>query len=1565
MQCMELRQPAGGRANVEPDSTPVAGIADVNDAKSPAEPPVSHDEQVHRLADAFERCWQSGNRPSIDEYLDQASPPWRAALLRELVVLEVDFRRAEGEAVALDDYLRRFPEEAASVEGAFFLLAERDCLSTQSLVEKTNPGRVTKVAVQPVGMPKRLDRYEVLRVLGHGAFGTVYLCHDPQLDRRVALKVPHRKWFSSAEQMEAFVQEARTAARLKHPALVAVYDVRQHDDGLYIVQEYVDGQDLAAAIASSVPTPEHIASLIVEVAEAIGCAHQHNLVHRDLKPANILVDRQGRAHVADFGLALDEGLLRERKGEVAGTPAYMSPEQVRGETHRLDGRTDLWSLGVILYELLTGRRPFAGKDRKELFDEILRRDPKPPRMARAEIPRELERVCLRCLEKQPTQRYNSAAELADDLRQWLNHSQRPLRAVNGSPSSEGLAASGRIVPKGLQCFDARDAEFFLELLPGPYDRDGLPQAIRFWKARIEEVEPGSTFSLGVIYGPSGCGKSSLAKAGLLPRLAEHIVPIYVESTAADTELRLLKALRKHCPELPADGALPESIERLRHFGGSARRKVLLVLDQFEQWLHANAAAVESPLIAALRHCDGAAVQCIVIVRDDFWMSLTRFMHAVEIPLVEGHNSAAVDLFDPAHALKVLTAFGRAYGLLDPSPAKLTSQQSQFLERSVDGLADEGKVIGVRLALFAEMMKGRPWTPTSLEEVGGTEGVGVTFLEGTFSGKHAPPTHRLHQAAARAVLKALLPEAGSAIKGEMKSHSALLEASGYMKRPADFESLLAILEGELRLITPTEPDDTDRLQSTAPPEGKFYQLTHDYLVPSLHDWLTRKQRETRRGRAELRLNERAALWSVKPENRYLPAWWEFLGISALTSRRNWTESQRRMMRAAGRIHATRAAMLALLLIAAAWAVYEWDGRAGAKGMVYRVVSADAADLEKRLRELAPYRRWAVPLLKSIVNSPNESPQAKRNASLAMIDGHSALIDRDFLFDQLIEAPAEDVAVVSRLVSSFRPELTERLWKAVEAPAEQRHRLRAAAALAVFAPNDARWSPWSAEIAGDLVSVPALEIKSWTDNLYPIGGKLTRALESIFKDRRPEWSNERAVAATALARYHSHHPERLANLAVLADNDKEFLPFVEQLQGQRARACFLLHQILHDTVAAEAEERDRDAHWRKQANAAVCLVQLGRPEEVWPYLRDSPDPSLRSFLIQRFHRLGTAFNVLAKQLEVEEDPAVRQGLILSLGEFDALRIGTSEQRAATQRIARLYCRDPDSGVHSAAEWALRNWKASLPAIPCDATPKKSPAAPSRNRTWFNNSRRQTFAVIAPSPDRVATGDAKSPPPAVSHRFAISIHEIAVRDFQEFREDYRPSTDFVAGADCPANNISWYQAAEYCNWLSAQEGIPKEQWCYVPDDQGRFAEGMTIPADSLRRTGYRLPTAAEWECACRAGTQTSYSFGEPLELLKHFAWFMDNSENRLRPVGQLLPNAIGAFDMHGNVAEWIHDAEGEKTTEGVEPISNNQNRHLRGGSFIYQSSALRSAVDHSDAYRPNSQQFYFGFRLARSCP
>jgi len=907
--------------------------------------------------------------------------------------------------------------------------------------------------------PATIGRYSVKDVLGKGGFGLVYLAHDDVLKRNVAIKVPHSDLISGPEDIKRYVSEAQILAKLDHPGIVPVYDVgRGEDDICFLVSKFVEGASLRDKMRDETISQAEVARLIATIAEALNYAHKRKLVHRDIKPANIIIDTDGNPIVIDFGLALREEEFGKAMS-MSGTPAYMSPEQARGEGHRVDGRSDQFSLGVMMFEMLTGAQPFRGKNRVEVLEEIKHKDVESIEAPNKTIFKELERICLKSLSKRATDRYADCQEMADDLRHFLSRFEddssvsTELQAEQ-QHESELQESSFEIIPKGLRAFDEDDAPYFLNLLPGARDRDGLPESIHFWKSRIEQTDPEQTFRVGLIYGPSGCGKSSLVKAGLFPHLASNVTKIYVESTPEDTERRLLSLLSRNCPGIQLNVGLPAAIAAIRR--GSLLpqgEKVVLVLDQFEQWLYAQKDYDESPLVQALRQCDGQHVQCVLMVRDDFWLAVSRLMSELEIDLVAGSNMALVDLFDLQHARRVLAALGVAYDCLPKAAGDLSKDQEVFLDRVVNSLAEDGKIVSVRLSLFAEMIKDKPWTASTLKQLGGAEGVGVTFLEEAFSASTAPPSHRQHQQAARNILGALLPARGTNIKGGMRSEDELLQASGYAQRIGDFDRVIRLLDSELRLITPTDPSgnmtDEDEPAADSSTAKTYYQLTHDYLVPSLREWLTCKQRETVAGRAELRLKERGELWTARPEKRHLPSSPEFARIMMFTKKRNWSESQRKMMRRATVHHSMRAAVLLLLLLISGWIGYEMVGRSKAATLVENLETAEITQVTEVINELPRYRRWADPKLRDMFENSAPNSREKLHASLALLP-----VDRKqtkFLKQKLLAADPQTLLIIQNALASYRQDVVPWLWKKLEdEQLEPQKRFRAALALAGLDP-----------------------------------------------------------------------------------------------------------------------------------------------------------------------------------------------------------------------------------------------------------------------------------------------------------------------------------------------------------------------------------------------------------------------------------------------------------------------------------------------------------------------------------
>jgi WD40 repeat protein len=274
---------------------------------------------------------------------------------------------------------------------------------------------------------RRLKRFELIEAVGSGAFGTVYMAKDPKLDRTVALKVLRGGLLASDDLLTRFKEEALSQAQLTHEAIVGVHEVDEIDGIPFIVRDFVQGTTLADLIRARRPTHRETAGLLAEVAEALHYAHEKGVVHRDVKPRNIMIDQAGRPHLVDFGLAKREAceIPITLEGQVLGTPAYMPPEQARGEHRKVGRRSDVYSLGVVCYELLTGELPFRGNTRM-LLDQVLHDEPRPPRRLNDQIPRDLETICLKAMAKEPASRYQTARDLADDLRRFLD--RKPVRA---------------------------------------------------------------------------------------------------------------------------------------------------------------------------------------------------------------------------------------------------------------------------------------------------------------------------------------------------------------------------------------------------------------------------------------------------------------------------------------------------------------------------------------------------------------------------------------------------------------------------------------------------------------------------------------------------------------------------------------------------------------------------------------------------------------------------------------------------------------------------------------------------------------------------------------------------------------------------------------------------------------------------------------------------------------------------------------------------------------------------------------------------------------------------------
>jgi len=388
------------------------------------------------------------------------------------------------------------------------------------------------------------------------------------------------------------------------------------------------------------------------------------------------------------------------------------------------------------------------------------------------------------------------------------------------------------------------------------------------------------------------------------------------------------------------------------------------------------------------------------------------------------------------------------------------------------------------------------------------------------------------------------------------------------------------------------------------------------------------------------------------------------------------------------------------------------------------------------------------------------------------------------------------------------------------------------------------------------------------------------------------------------------------------------------------------------------------------------------------------------------------VLVEQLNEELDVSIRRALLLALGEFGEKQV-TLEKRALMPKLLALYQDDPDAGIHGAVEWLLLRWdqRDKIKEIEEQWRDTGGEIRVKREKKldrirqgikkekdwgqWYVNGQGQTMVVI-PEPLEFLMGSPLSEAwreggaqgklerqhqKRIRRSFAIAAREVTVEQFLRFRKEHVYNKQYSPTGDCPANSVRWYDAAAYCNWLSKEEGIPEDEWCYLPNERGEYAEGMRLAAGYLSKTGYRLPSEAEWEYSCRARALTSRYYGEGEELLGKYVWYTKNSQDRALlpgklgelgvPGGRLKPNDFGLFDMLGNALEWCQESfayyplvEIGKVVEDIEDeseVKDNVLRVFRGGSFGVPVWSARSANRLRNV--PTDGYSYGGFRPART--
>ncbi|MCP4173614.1 MAG: protein kinase [Fuerstiella sp.] len=413
---------------------------------------------IEHLCDEFEAGWKAGQRPRIDSFLGRVTDSERPQLFRELIHVELWWRRDESPAPELEEYQSRFPEEHALVTEMFKQFRRQPDANRQHRPAEQGPANGQQPFVDQVYFTDSegeghhvttgfsevpFGRYRLLRELGRGAMGVVFLAHDEHLDRKVALKMPRLYAGLQEEMLARFQREARVAAALRNPNICPVYDIGEIDGQVFISMAFIQGRPLRGYIRRGKPQDVRKTTQIIRrLASAMAEAHRAGIIHRDLKPGNIMLEHGRQPVIMDFGLARVNSEMESRlthSGAILGTPLYMPPEQAAGDTDRIGPASDVYSLGVIFYEMLTGNVPFQGNT-QAVMHQIATKNSKPLGEYGLQIDPAIESVVRRMMAKDPQDRYVSMDAVAEELTAYLKTSAPDVAGIptdntEHSPSS--------------------------------------------------------------------------------------------------------------------------------------------------------------------------------------------------------------------------------------------------------------------------------------------------------------------------------------------------------------------------------------------------------------------------------------------------------------------------------------------------------------------------------------------------------------------------------------------------------------------------------------------------------------------------------------------------------------------------------------------------------------------------------------------------------------------------------------------------------------------------------------------------------------------------------------------------------------------------------------------------------------------------------------------------------------------------------------------------------------------------------------------------------------------------
>lgn len=696
--------------------------------------------------------------------------------------------------------------------------------------------------------------------------------------------------------------------------------------------------------------------------------------------------------------------------------------------------------------------------------------------------------------------------------------------------------------------------------------------------------------------------------------------------------------------------------------------------------------------------------------------------------------------------------------------------------------------------------------------------------------------------------------------------------------------------------------------------------------------------------------------------------------------------------------------ALLLVGGAIVFTERQYATYAEGLVERLLTADPQEVDRVLSEIPEYGFWIKDDLQESFANSSEQSREKLHSAIALL----AFEDRSlwYLQKELIAVSESDLSYIKVICDSLganRVSMLAYLWQIMnDEQIDPNAKFRAGLALSYLEGQSGVWSNSSVELlTEELVKSNAVHQSDAWLLLEPINARLLEPLEEIMTDPA-RTKEEQLAAANAIAAFAEQDEGRLASLLIVADGAEYRVLFEKYKDVANDSTQSKLRTMVQSKPNDDMDVKSRLSLGKARAISAITLLQLGRRNEVLEVFRVKGDPeSLTQFvhclrergvkpaaLIELLHEVDQSRGSFGKERKKIDD-SVLYGLLLALGEFTWDEL-PADRVSLVAKLNEIYEHDPSSSVHSATGWLLQKWEQRETVARVDQTPL--PFDPTGHREWFVRqidygadgivgflSKKKlylTFVVFQPnelgldSANTEVSGEEHTTHSSTTpnHPLAVSDRELTWKHWDAFeglprRQSYEKVFSKTVTVKDAAFGISWFDAVFFCRWLSAQDGLSEAEQCYEdPGSLAKDSEGNPIDW-RLRsdKTGFRLPTQVEWERVCRAGTSTTYSFGNDEQLLDYYAWYLENSGAWLHAPGELRPNLRGLFDTHGNLSEWCHDWDQASDSKVVDDSNNSKLRPhkvFRGGAWSYSAFNCRSLDGNGGV--PEDRQSYLGFRI-----